>query len=217
MQNRFVVAIGFSEGGLEPLLTFFHHTPHDHATYIILRHVPLEQKSHLHEILKAHSKLDIFEVQGKTPIARDAVYMPPPSMYITIRGNDLYLEKRIEHGPFPNKSIDIFLESLAKSKKKRSIGILLSGGGDDGVDGIKKVKEAGGLVIVQEPATCQYKHLPSLAIKNGGVDYILSPSEMPGVIVHHVDTFLKTENEMRRLKAAGQDAAKTVKNQLHAG
>ncbi len=82
MQDRFIVAIGSSAGGLQPMLTFFDFTPHDQATYIILRHLPFDCQSQLQHILKRHSKLTIVEDENNTPIEKDTVYIPPPSTYI---------------------------------------------------------------------------------------------------------------------------------------
>src|SRR3954452_4900908 len=94
MNVKFVVAIGYSEGGLEPLFKFFDHVPHDQATYVVLRHVPRDQRGILNEILKRHSKLDILEAGNGMEIEIDIVYIPRCDSYLTIDDNYLQLQLR---------------------------------------------------------------------------------------------------------------------------
>ncbi len=75
-------------------------------------------------------------------------------------------------------SIDILLTSIAHIGKSNSIGIILSGMGDDGSEGVKEIKKYGGYNIAQEPETCVLPSMPENAIKTGAVDYILSPKEI---------------------------------------
>src|SRR5438094_2639577 len=90
MIEKFIVAIGYSEGGIKAIKTFFDHTPHDQATYVILRHIPIDARNELHEVLKRHSKLTIVEAQHNLDIKKDTVYIPPASSYMTIK-NDRFL------------------------------------------------------------------------------------------------------------------------------
>jgi two-component system CheB/CheR fusion protein len=203
VKNKFVVAIGSSAGGLDPMLSFFDFTPHDQATYIILRHIPFDYQSQLHLILQRHSKLTIAEVVNDTLIEKDTIYMPPASTYLTIKNDRLYLQKRIERSLFPNWSVDVFLKSVAEAKGNKCIAVILSGAGSDGAKGATLVNKAGGLVIAQTPASCQHSSMPETAIKTGIVDHILMPIEMPHVILQHVDTILKNTNGVQNLMAAG--------------
>ncbi|RYF85457.1 MAG: chemotaxis protein CheR, partial [Chitinophagaceae bacterium] len=115
-KNTVIVAIGSSAGGMEALKPFFDATPHDGAAYILLRHIPLNYQSVLGKILASHSKLAFIEATHGMRIEKDKVYLPPPSMYMTVKDGILYLQKRIASSLYPNRSVDIFLESLAKDK-----------------------------------------------------------------------------------------------------
>lgn len=200
MAQKFIVAIGYSEGGLSPLLTFFDHVPHDQATYIILRHIPQNQRGVLQEILNKHSKLRILEAVNGVPIENDVVYIPPSLSYITIKNDNLYLHQRARNTTPYNCSIDIFFKSMAEAKAKKSIAVILSGSGIDGTVGASQVHEAGGLVLVQSPKSCAYSEMAVSSINTGDVDEILSASEMPGFILKHINPILKTANEIERLK-----------------
>ena len=203
MTQRFVVAIGSSAGGLDAMKTFFDHTPHDNVTYVILRHIPMEYQSVLHEILQRHSKLKILQAEDGTLIKKDHVYMPPPSMYMTIKNDTLYLRPRIIEEIGGNRVMNIFFESLAHEKGKKAIAVILSGGGTDGAKGAIAIKEAGGLVIVQKPESCEHPDMPLNAIKTGKVDHILFPADMPDAIVQHANAIIKNAEQVRNLMQTG--------------
>jgi two-component system CheB/CheR fusion protein len=200
MNLKFVVAVGYSEGGLTSLLSFFDHVPHDQATYIILRHIPVGQQSVLKEILNRHSKLEIMEVEDGMKIENDFIYIPPSSSYITIQNDKLYLHPRVHEKINYNYSINVFLQSLAREKGKKSIAIILSGNGSDGAEGVTHIYRAGGIVFAQSPDSCINPEMPQSAIDTKCVHHILLPSEMPPMVVKHAAPRLKNANEMRRLK-----------------
>ena len=199
-----MVAIGSSAGGLQPLMSFFDCTPHDQATYIILRHMPFDYQSQLQNILQKHSKLIIVEAKNETIIEKDTIYMPPASMYMTIKEDRLYLQKRTKETLFPNWSINVFFNSLADAKGKKSIAIILSGAGSDGSKGAVSVSQAGGMVIAQTPDSCQHSSMPKNVIKTGIVDHILPTIEMPHIVLQHVNTILKNANEVQKLLTIGR-------------
>ena len=186
-EEKFIVAIGSSAGGLYAMKSFFDSTPNDHVTYIILRHVSHDFQSKLHEVLQHYSKLKITEAENGKLIEQNTVYMQPPAMYMTIKNDRLYLESRLNYPLYPNRSTDIFLSSLSKSMGKKSIAVILSGGGTDGTKGACAIKHAGGMVIAQGPGSCEYASMPNNVIKAGCVDHVLLPEEMPPVIVEHVN------------------------------
>jgi two-component system CheB/CheR fusion protein len=204
MGAKFVVAIGSSAGGLSPLTSYFDFTPHDQATYVILRHLPLDYKSQLQEILDRHSKLTICEATHGMPIKKDTIYMSPSDMYLTIKDDHLFLQSRTGTKLYPNWSIDIFLKSLAEAKGKFSIAVILSGAGTDGTIGAGLIKEAGGMVVAQNIASCQHSSMPRHAIESGDVDHELLPLEMPGVILQHINGILKNANLVQNMKDVGE-------------
>jgi two-component system CheB/CheR fusion protein len=203
VDNTYVVAIGSSAGGLDAMKVFFDHTPHDQATYIILRHLPIDCKSELQQILQRHSKLKILEAVDNTVIEKDTVYIPPPSKYMTISKDRLFLHQRYRQSIVPNFAVDIFLKSLAKSKGKKSIALILSGAGSDGSLGVTSIKNAGGMVIAQTPHSCEFTSMPLNAIKTDSVDFELLPSEMPGIILQHIADIMKPIKLVGNLRVAG--------------
>jgi len=200
MKNKFVVAIGSSAGGQRPLFSFFDSTPHDKAIYVILRHLPHDYQSQLQSILQSHSKLKVVEAVNAMPIENDTVYMPAKGMYMTIKEDKLYLEKRPVTNLYPNCSVDVFLASLAEAKGQKCIAIILSGTGSDGSKGASLIKGAGGMVIAQSPESCEYDTMPLSAIETGAVDHILKVPDMSQVVLRQVSAVIKkNSDEVKRL------------------
>ncbi|HYH55958.1 MAG TPA: chemotaxis protein CheB [Anseongella sp.] len=178
-----IVAIGFSAGGLNPLKDFFDSTLHDKVSYVILQHLPLEYKSRLKDILKRHSKLQIIEVEEGMAVDPNKVYVLPRKQFMVIKEGVFQLIER-DKGVFPNRAVDIFMESLAGLGN--CMAVILSGSGDDGTKGISSIKKGGGIVIAQTPDSCEHSSMPENAIKSGNVDHVMLPSEMPGIIQQYV-------------------------------
>jgi len=180
-----LIAIGASAGGLDELNTFFDHTPCDGVSYVIVQHLSAEFKSHMVELLTRHSKLVVKEAEHGMHIGVNQVYTIPNDKFMTVRGNSLYLTDKSEDRS-PHMTINSFFTSLAADYGPKAIGVILSGLGSDGTDGVKAIKRAGGLVIVREPDGSEFHSMPTNAIATGMVDFILEPRAMPGVIEDYV-------------------------------
>ena len=185
MLQQYIIAIAGSAGSMDPLISFFDHTPLNNASYVVLRHLPTGYKSILDKILKKHSKLKVIEASKGEAIENDKVYYAPSNDYLTISDGHFKFIKR--HSNSSNLSIDMFLESLAKNENRRkAIAIILSGTASDGVKGAAAIKKAGGIVIVQSPDTCEFDYLPKKVIQSGNVDFVLDPRDMPAIIQGYI-------------------------------
>jgi chemotaxis response regulator CheB len=186
MTVLYIVGIGGSAGSLEPLLTFFDHTPLDDASYIIVRHLPKDNRSELKNILERHSCLQIVDVVEGMRLEANKVYVGPSHMHMIIKEQKLQLVPRPKG---PNSAIDLFLDSLAEEALEgKAIAVILSGAGLDGVKGAGAVKQAGGFVIAQDPISCEFSSIPQHTIESGVVDYVRVPAEMPALIQEYIHT-----------------------------
>ena len=192
-KSDYIIAIGSSAGGLNALKLFFDFTPSDQVSYVLLSHLSVHYKSELKEILERHSPIRILEAADGMPVEKNTIYLLPAKMMMVIENGKLWLMSRSEATPYPNWAVNIFLESLAKEKKDNSIAVILSGSGTDGVLGIAAVKTAGGMVIVQDPDSCEHKSMPLSAINSGNADFVLLPDPMPAVIQDYIDSKLLVE------------------------
>jgi two-component system CheB/CheR fusion protein len=190
----YIIAIGASAGGLEEINTFFDHTPLDGVAYVIVQHLSAEFKSRMVEILARHSKLKIEEAKEGTEVQTNHVYLIPNNNYMTIKNGRLYLTDK-ENISGPHLTINKFFNSLAVNCGKKAIGIILSGLGSDGTEGIKEIKRAGGMVMVRNPETSEFSSMPAHAIITGMVDFVLEPELMPSAIEDFVKYAGKSEIE----------------------
>ncbi|MEM6391463.1 MAG: PAS domain S-box protein [Planctomycetota bacterium] len=183
-----VVGIGASAGGLEPLEQFFNAVPLDTGmAFVVVQHLSPDYPSLMSELLARHTKLPIHRVEDHMAVAGDAIYLIPPRKNMVVEDGVLRLseqERDEEHPPLP---IDIFFKALAKDQKKKAVAIVLSGTGTDGSRGVKAIKDAGGLVLVQDEFTAKFNGMPRAAIDSGTVDAAFTPTEMPGYLVAYRD------------------------------
>lgn len=110
--------------------------------------------------------------------------LPPKKNLIVAQGELLLTDKAPDSGL--NLPIDVFFRSLAEDQQHRAIGIILSGTGSDGSRGLKSLKEAGALVIAQEPDSAKFDGMPNSAINTGIVDLILRPEDMGKQLAEYI-------------------------------
>lgn len=186
-----IIAIGASAGGLEEINSFFDHTPLDGVSYIIVQHLSPDFKSRMVDLLKRHSKLIVMQAEDDMLVLSNQVYLIPNDKFMTIRNSKLYLTSK-DKMKGPHLTINTFFNSLALDSGKKSIGVILSGLGADGSEGVVAIKKAGGMVMARNPATTAYSSMPTNAIATGAVDFILEPELMPGAI----DDYVRNEDEL---------------------
>lgn len=172
------IGIGASAGGLEALQSLLQNLPVDTgACFVIVQHLSPDFKSMMLELLSKHTSMKIQTVQDGVLAKSNTIYLlPPKKNMIVAQGELLLTEKAPDSGL--NLPIDVFFRSLAEDQQHRAIGIILSGTGSDGSRGVKALKEAGALVIAQEPDSAKFEGMPNSAINTGIVDLILRPEDM---------------------------------------
>jgi len=172
-----VVAIGASAGGLAAFTELVQNLPSDTGmAFVLLSHILRGSKSLLPEILSRSTKMPVIQVTDRKQVLPNHVYILPPDKFMEIQGDSLLLIPRPDKPV--NSAIDHFLFSLAGDQARSSVGIILSGEGSDGAEGLKVLKEKGGVTVAQTPATAAAKAMPTSAIRIDHVDYILSPKEI---------------------------------------
>ncbi|MGV3503906.1 MAG: CheR family methyltransferase [Adhaeribacter sp.] len=185
LSHPFVVGIGASAGGLQALDELFQTIPLDSVAYMVIQHLAQEPQSLLKDFLTRHTKLKILEAEEGLVLEENCVYYLPAGKQVTLQQNQLHLENRHSDSPL-NRTIDTFFKSLAADKGPRAIGIVLSGTGSDGTEGIIEIKKAGGLVIAHDPASAKFDGMPGSAIQTGFVDFILPPALMADEILNYI-------------------------------
>ncbi len=179
----YVVGIGASAGGLEALRAFFSVMPANSGmAFVVIQHLAPDYKSLMVELLARLTAMPVIRAEEGMAVQANHVYLIPPRFNLTISGGVLHLAPP-PGGKALNLPIDIFFRSLAAAHGERAVAIVLSGTGSDGARGIRAVKEAGGMIMVQAEASAKFAGMPASAIATGTADYVLPVEEMPGQLV----------------------------------
>ena len=178
-----IVAVGASAGCVEAFEKFFTRMPADSGlAFVVIAHLDSNHKSLMPELISRYSKMKVHKIKNEMRVKADTIYVIPPNNNVLIKNKLLYLEaQRKPH--FIDQPFDHFLGSLALEKESKSMAVILTGNGNDGTQGIKQIKEAGGLVFAQDPATAQSDDMPNNALESGMVDYVLSVEKIPAAIM----------------------------------
>ncbi len=182
----FIVGMGASAGGLEAFEQFFSHIPPDKGmAFVLIQHILPGYKSIMVDILKKYTGMKVLQIEDGIPVEPNCIYIKPSDKDATISNRILHLtESPISHG-FKHP-IDSFFQSLAKDQAEKAICIILSGTGTDGTLGLKAIKDAGGMTMVQEGKSAEFGGMPASAIETGLVDYVLSAEKMPEKLIEYV-------------------------------
>jgi len=182
-----LIAIGISAGGLEALESFFKSVPKDiQAAIVIVQHLDPDHQSILHELISKFTDLDTVRISEGMDLKLNKIFVIPHDKDIMIRDGKFILENREKSsgGHFP---INKFFISVKDEYAEKSIGVILSGAGSDGTEGLIAIKETGGLTMVQEPSTALYDGMPNNAIDTGMADIILAPDRMFEKIADYIE------------------------------
>lgn len=167
------IVIGGSAGSFQVINKILNGLPTDFELPIImclhrLKHV----RQGFVEALNLKSSITVEEPDDKEPIRKGKIYLAPANYHMLVElGNSFALstDEMVNHS---RPSIDLTLESAAYVYKNKLIGILLSGANKDGAIGMKKIKDWGGLTIVQDPAECMIDTMPTSAMKITQIDHV---------------------------------------------
>ncbi|MXQ06308.1 PAS domain-containing protein [Alphaproteobacteria bacterium GH1-50] len=177
-----VVGVGASAGGLEAFQSLLASLPPKHSLALILvQHLDPDHESLLPELLAKRTETPVATAEDGTKVEPGHIYLIPPGAFMTIDEGRLRLTKMSTPRGL-RRPIDKFFESLASDVGPRGVAIVLSGTGSDGSIGIRAVKEAGGLVFVQDPSQAEYNGMPNSAIETGADDIVLPTQDMYDVI-----------------------------------
>ncbi len=184
--DRFgVVGIGASAGGLQALQHFFEVMPATSGlAFVIVMHLAAEHESHLTELIQPYTIMPVRQVQEAIKIERNHVYVIPPNRNLSTIDSHLRLSS-LEEARRDRAPIDHFFRTLADTHSEHAIGIVLSGTGSDGTIGLQRIREAGGLTLVQEPTEAAYDGMPRSAVAGGQVDLVLPIHAMPARLLDY--------------------------------
>jgi two-component system CheB/CheR fusion protein len=171
-----IVGIGASAGGLAAISELLEALPpRPGMAFIIVSHMGAKKPSILHTLLAQRTQLPVRQAADGEVIEPNHVYVGPPGKQLSLRGGKLHATAGDAHGPKPT-AIDHFFASLAADRHVSARGVVLSGTGSDGTEGLQQIRMEGGITFAQEPGSAQFDGMPASAVRAGCVDFVLPPA-----------------------------------------
>lgn len=168
-----IVVLGMSAGGLRALETVLGKLPPTFPVPLVaVQHRARESTDAYAEVVAAQTKLPVKEVFDDEPLLAPGVFLAPPDYHVFVEPGRLSLSTD-EPVAYGRPSIDVLFESAADAYGDAVIAVLMTGANSDGARGVLRIKEAGGYVIVQDPATAEVSSMPAAALAMSPVDRVL--------------------------------------------
>jgi len=181
MTKRNIIVVGTSAGGVQALCELNKHLPKDFdATMFVVMHIGAD--SRLPEILNQCGRLPAVAAEHNKVYKRGCVYVAPPQHHLAIKNGKTVLSR----GPRENghrPAVDVLFRSAARMHRAKVVGVVLSGGRDDGSAGLYAIKARGGIAIVQDPAEAITPNMPENALDMVDVDFCLPVRQIADVLV----------------------------------
>jgi two-component system, chemotaxis family, protein-glutamate methylesterase/glutaminase len=179
-----VLAVASSTGGPQVLFRMLSELPADFPTpIVIVQHINAAFSESLAGWLANSSKLKVRLAQDGEQLLPGNVLIAPPGQHLVIpfRGR-VALKPGVERdGHMPSGTV--LLESAAKAYGRRSMGLILTGMGEDGADGMVAIKQAGGVTVAQNEESCVVFGMPGTAVARKAVDHIIHGDDIAGALV----------------------------------
>jgi two-component system chemotaxis response regulator CheB len=188
MSGRDIVVIGTSAGGVEALRALLGRLPADFpGSVFVVMHTAPDSPGVLAQILDRAGPLPVANASNHERIRPGRVYVAPPDMHMLLEPGVV----RLTRGPKENRfrpAVDPLFRSAAAVYGPRVVGVILTGGLDDGTSGLWAVKRLGGVAVVQDPDEAFMPSMPQSALEQVEVDYTLPLSEIASLLSRLVRT-----------------------------
>ena len=177
-----VLIIGGSAGSLEVLIRVLPQLELPPFAVVLVLHRRSGEDGMLEDLIRLKTKIPVSELEDKTVMEKGTLYSAPADYHLLFEKNRLLSLDISEKIHFSRPSIDVSFESAADVYGDEVVCVLLSGANADGTDGMKAVKERGGVTVVQKPESAEVPFMPQHAIVEVAPDHILSVEELPQFI-----------------------------------
>jgi two-component system chemotaxis response regulator CheB len=170
-----MIVIGASAGGLTALESILARLPEKFpVSIVIVQHLLPTNDSILNDLLNRHCALSVKEAEDKEPIKSGVVYTAPANYHLLIEPDFSFALNVDLKVNFSRPSIDALFDSASECYQSQLIGVLLTGANEDGAQGLSKIQNNGGLVIVQDPATAEVATMPAAGLELTQTPHVLA-------------------------------------------
>jgi two-component system chemotaxis response regulator CheB len=181
-----IVAVGASTGGTEALRIFLEMMPQDAPGIVIVQHMPENFTKAFATRLNTLCDIEVKEAEDNDTILRGRALIAPGNKHLLIKRSGARYYVEVKEGPLVSRhrpSVDVLFRSAAQFSGANTVGVIMTGMGDDGARGMLEMKEAGAYNIAQDEKSCVVFGMPNEAIKIGAVDKILPLDSIAGAVL----------------------------------
>jgi len=179
---KFII-IGSSTGGPKILFDLFENLQRLSASIILIQHMPVSTANRLAKRLGQLTANTIYIAEDHQQITSGTVFIAPGDQHLVLKNYDRIHLTSDEKVNFVRPSIDVTMLALKQDERHQILGIILSGMGSDGAQGLAHIKKIGGMTAVQDPVTCTIRSMPEAAIKKEIVDVTLPPEGLKKLMI----------------------------------
>lgn len=177
-----VVCIGASTGGTEALREVLEELPVDSPGIVIVQHMPESFTAAFARRLDGLCAVEVKEAEDGDAVLRGRVLIAPGNRHMLLTRNGARYRVVLRDGPLVTRhrpSVDVLFRSAAQYAGPNAVGVIMTGMGDDGANGLLEMRNAGAQTFAQDEATCVVFGMPKEAIERGAVERVLPLDQIP--------------------------------------
>ena len=176
VNGSWIIFVGASTGGTEALRVLLEGLPSDAPGMVIVQHMPEHFTASFARRLNELCRISVKEAQNEDTVIPGRALIAPGNLHTLLKRSGARYYVEIRQGPLVSRhrpSVDVLFRSAARYAGKNAVGVIMTGMGDDGANGMRELKDAGSVTIAQDEASCVVFGMPQEAIKRGAVDIVL--------------------------------------------
>ncbi|NPU85380.1 MAG: chemotaxis response regulator protein-glutamate methylesterase [Syntrophaceae bacterium] len=184
-----VIAIGASTGGTEAIKAVLTKLPPDLPGVVIVQHMPANFTTAFADRLNGICQLTVREAKNNDPVVPGTALVAPGNYHMILRRSGAQYYVEVKTGPMVHHqrpAVDILFKSTARYAGANAVGVILTGMGSDGAEGLLEMKKAGAKTIAQDEKSCVVFGMPKEAIKAGAADRVMPLNSIAGEIIRMV-------------------------------
>jgi two-component system chemotaxis response regulator CheB len=181
-----VIVVGASTGGTEAIAEFLTSMPMDSPGIVIVQHMPEKFTAAFSKRLDSICAISVKEAEDNDTVIRGRALIAPGNKHMLLKRSGARYYVEVKDGPLVSRhrpSVDVLFRSAASYAGKNAVGVIMTGMGDDGAQGMKEMKDAGSFNIAQDEHSCVVYGMPKEAVKAGGVDVSLPLRSIAGKVL----------------------------------
>ena len=194
-----LIIVGASTGGTEAIKDFLINFPPDCPGILITQHMPEAFTKSFADRLNKLCRISVVEAQGGERVLPGHAFLAPGHSHLLLKRSGANYMTELNHGDLVSRhrpSVDVLFRSAAKSAGKNAIGVILTGMGKDGAEGMLEMHNAGAYNLAQNEASCVVFGMPKEAIAAGGVDEVVPLKDMARRVLLKLSSFGKQSNRV---------------------